>query len=119
THRSAHEAPGMKDDFEHSRERWLKQEYLRIEQTGFGTGSQGHAIRRRYRDPLAKILTADRHGHRHREIWRSLKDAGLVGRQARTALLVDRLLTMGITAAAGEGIGVDKGGIKNFRDEAI
>ena len=109
----------MMDDREHSRERWLKQEYFRIEQTGFGTGSQGHAIRRRYSDQLAKILTADRHGHRHREIWRALKDAGLVGEQARTALLVDRLLTVGITAAAGDGIGVDKDGIKNFRDQAI
>src|SRR5215469_15585318 len=110
----ADEAPGMQDDIEHSRNRWLDQEELRTKLTGFGTNRQGRAILRKYRDPLAKLLDADRRHPRNREIWRALKDADLVGEQAQTALFIDRLLTMGITAAAGYGIGVDDDGIKNF-----
>jgi len=109
----------MQDDIEHSRNRWLDQEELRTKLTGFGTNRQGRAILRKYRDPIAKLLDADRRHPRNREIWRALKDADLVGEQAQTALFIDRLLTMGITAAAGYGIGVDDDGIKNFRDQAI
>jgi hypothetical protein len=38
----------MKDDFEHSRGRWLDQDELRANLTGWGTNRQGHAIRRKY-----------------------------------------------------------------------
>jgi DNA-directed RNA polymerase len=98
----------MKDDFEHSRGRWLDQEELRAKLTGWGTSRQGHAIRRKYRDQLAELLDADRRHPRNREIWVALKDVD-----------PDVMLSNGITAAAADGIGVDETGIKKFRDQAI
>ena len=98
----------MKDDFEHSRGRWYDQEELRAKLTGWGTNRQGHAIRRKYREQLAQVLAADRRRPRNREIWAALKDVD-----------PDVMLANGITAAAGEGIGTDDDGIKNFRDQAI
>jgi DNA-directed RNA polymerase len=109
----------MQDDFEHSRNRWLDQEEVRTKLTGFGTNRQGRAIRRKYRDPLAKFLADDRRRPHHKEIWRALKDAGLIGEQALMVRFIDRLLLMGVTAAADERVGADKDGIKNFRDQAI
>src|SRR5215831_10769304 len=109
----------MQDDIERSRDRWLDQEEVRTELTGFGTNRQGHAIIRKYRDPLANLLAADRRRPHHKEIWRALKDAGLIGEQARMVRFIDHLLAMGITAAADERVGLDKDGIKNFRDQAI
>jgi DNA-directed RNA polymerase, mitochondrial len=99
----------MKDDFEHSRGRWLDQEDLLAKLTGWGTTRQGHAIRRQYRDQLESIIAADRRDPRNRDLRRAL----------RHGLNVDHLLAMGITAAAGAGIGVNDDGIKNFRDQAI
>ena len=95
-------------DLDHSRDRWLDQEEVRADLTGHGTTRQGQAIVRKYRDQLAKLLKADRRRARDKELALALKD-----------LSVDRLLTMGVTAAAGDGVGVDKAGIKNFRDQAI
>jgi hypothetical protein len=54
------------------------------------------------------VLAADRRHPRNREIWAALKDVD-----------PDVMLANGITAAAGEGIGTDDDGIKNFRDQAI
>ena len=45
-YRHACEAPGMQDDIEHSRNRWLDQEELRARLTGWGTNRQGLAILR-------------------------------------------------------------------------
>jgi hypothetical protein len=98
----------MQDDFEHSRNRWLDQDELRAKLTGWGTNRQGHAIRGKYRDQLAQLLAADRRHPRNREIWAALKDVD-----------PDVMLANGITAAGGDGIGVDDDGIKNFRDQAI
>jgi DNA-directed RNA polymerase len=95
-------------DLEHSRNRWLDQEEVRAGLTGHGTTRQGQAIVRKYRDALAKLMLADRRRARDKALAHALR-----------GLSVDRLLTMGITAAAGDGIGVDDDGIKNFRDQAI
>src|SRR6516164_6011505 len=104
----------MKDDVDHSRERWLKQEQLRANLTGLGLNHEGHAIRRKYRGQLKRQLDADRRQRRNMEIWRALKDAGLVGIDIRTDQFVDRLLGMGLTAAADERVGVDDDGIKKL-----
>jgi DNA-directed RNA polymerase len=109
----------MKDDVDHSRERWLKQEQLRANLTGLGLNHEGHAIRRKYRGQLKRQLDADRRQRRNMEIWRALKDAGLVGIDIRTDQFVDRLLGMGLTAAADERVGVDDDGIKKLRGQAL
>jgi hypothetical protein len=109
----------IQHDIDRSRDRWLDQEDARAKLTGFGTTRQGRAIIRKYRDPLAELLAADRHQPHHKEIWRALKDAGRIGEQAQTDRFIDLLLTMGITAVADERVGLDKDGIKNFRDQAI
>jgi hypothetical protein len=98
----------MQDDFERSRGRWLDQEDLRASLTGHGTTRQGHAIRRKYRS-LAELIAADRR--------RRTSDKALM--RALKGVDIDRLLVMGITAAAGDGIGVDGDGVKNFRDQAL
>jgi len=109
----------MQDDFEHSRGRWLDQEELRAKLTGWGTNRQGHALRRKYRPRFEQRLAADRRRPHHKEIWRALKDAGCIGTDLSTEQFLDRLMVMGITAAADDGIGVDDDGIKNFADQAI
>src|SRR5262249_4191728 len=109
----------MQDDFEHSRGRWLDQEELRAKLTGWRTNRQGHALRRRYYPRFEQRLAADRRRPHHKEIWRALKDAGRIGTDISTGQFLDRLLVMGITAAAGDGIGVDDDGIKNLTDQAI
>jgi DNA-directed RNA polymerase len=106
-------------DIDRSLNRWLDQEEACKELTGFGTTRQGRAIIGKYRDPLDKLLAADRHQPHHKEIWRALKDAGRMGEQAQTDRFTDRLLTLGIIAAADERVGLDKDGTKNFRDQAI
>src|SRR5262249_24653092 len=95
-------------DLDHSRDRSLGQEDVRADLTGHGTNRQGKAIVRKYRNELEKLLRADRRRARDKALAHALR-----------GLSVDRLLTMGITAAAGDGIGVDDDGIKNFRDQAI
>ena len=109
----------MQDDFEHSRNRWLNQDELRAKLTGWGTSPTGHAIRRKYRPRFKQRLADDRRRPRNKDIWRALKDAGVVGTEIATDQFIDRLIVMGITAAAGEGIGVDKDGIRNVRDQAL
>src|SRR5262249_6159414 len=109
----------MQDDFERSRNRWLDQDNLRAKLTGWGTSPTGHAIRRKYRARFEQRLAADRRRPHHKEIWRALKDAGRIGTDFATGQFLDRLMVMGITAAAGEGIGVDDDGIKNRTDQAI
>jgi DNA-directed RNA polymerase, mitochondrial len=56
-------------------------------------------------------------GRNTAEIGRFLIDKALP--RAMKGIDIDRLLVMGITAAAGDGIGVDKDGVKNFRDQAL
>ena len=80
----------MKDDFEHSRGRWLDQEELRAKLTGWGTNRQGHAIRRKYRPRFEQRLAADRRRPDHKEIWRALRAAGRIG----TDLSTDQFLTV-------------------------
>ena len=109
----------MQDDFERSRNRWLDQDELRAKLTGWGTSPTGHAIRRKYRARFEQRLAADRRRPHHKEIWRALKDAGRIGTDFATGQFLDRLMVMGITAAAGEGIGVDKDGTRTFRDQAL
>ena len=99
-------------DLEHSRDRWLDQEEMRAGLTGHGTNRQGQAIRRKYRDQFAKLLRADPRLARDKALASALKDLSF-------DRLVDRLMELGTTAAAGDGIGVDRDGIKNFRDQAI
>ena len=109
----------MKDDFEHSRRRWLDQDELRANLTGWGTNRQGHAIRRKYRPRFEQRLAADRRRPDHKEIWCALRAAGRIGTDLSTDQFLDRLMVMGIAAAAGDGIGVDDDGIKNFTDQAV
>ena len=90
-------------DFEHSRNRWLDQDELRAKLTGWGTSNTGQAIRRKYRPRFEQRLAADRRRPQHKEIWRALKDAGRIGTDLATGQFLDRLMVMGITAAAGEG----------------
>ena len=98
----------MQDDFERSRDRWLDQEELRASLTGFGTNRQGQAIYRKHRERLGFIVANRDRPTSDKALARALKDVDL-----------DRLLVMGITAAAGDGIGVDKEGVRNFRDQAL
>src|SRR5262249_49759003 len=109
----------MQDDFEHSRNRWLDQDELRSKLTGWGTSPTGHAIRRKYRPRFEQRLAADRRRPHHKDIWRALKDAGRIGTDLATDQFLDRLMVMGITAAAGGGIGVNKDGVKTVRDQAL
>src|SRR5262249_40878412 len=109
----------MQDDFEHSRNRWLDQDELRSKLTGWGTSPTGHAIRRKYRPRFEQRLAADRRRPHHKDIWRALKDAGRIGTDLATDQFLDRLMVMGITAAAGDGIGVNKDGVKTVRDQAL
>ena len=96
----------MKDDFEHSRGRWLDQDELRAKLTGWGTNRQGHAIRRKYRPRFEQRLAAGRRRPDHKEIWCALRAAGRIGTDLFDGSVPDRLMVMGITAA-GDGIGVD------------
>jgi len=118
-YRHAYGAPECETIFEHSRNRWLNQDELRAKLTGWGTSPTGHAIRRKYRPRFKQRLADDRRRPRNKDIWRALKDAGIVGTEIATDQFIDRLIVMGITAAAGEGIGVDKDGIRNVRDQAL
>src|SRR5262249_25226757 len=82
----------MQNDFEHSRNRWLDQDELRAKLTGWGTSPTGHAIRRKFRPRFGQRLAADRAHHRHKEIWRALKDAGRIGTDLATGHFLDRAL---------------------------
>src|SRR5262249_19764210 len=95
------------------------QDELRAKLTGWGTSRQGHAIRRKYRPRFEQRLAADRRRPDHKEIWRALRAAGRIGTELSTDQFLDRLMVMGITAAADDVIGVDDDGIKNFTDQAI
>jgi DNA-directed RNA polymerase len=108
----------MQDDFERSRGRWLDQEEIRTRLTGFGTNRQGRAILRKYRKELVSRLRADRRQPHHKEIWRALRDAGLVGAEIVTARFTDILFIMGITAAAGDGV-YENDSTNRLRDQAI
>ena len=108
----------MQDDIEHSRNRWLDQEELRARLTGWGTNRQGLAILRKYRDQLVSRLKADRRRPHHKEIWRALKAAGVVGTEIDTARFTDILFIMGVTAAASDGV-YENDSTNRFRDQAI
>ena len=63
----------------------------------------------------------------HHDLWRhrgereswARRRLGRIGTDLSTDQFLDRLMVMGIAAAAGDSIGVDDDGIKNFTDQAV
>ena len=98
-------------DFHHSVQRVVGNEESRAKATGFGTTRQGQAIAAQYLTQLASLISADRtSGRRDKVVWRVLKDLDD---------LALRLLIAGISVCAGDHIGTNAVGQKNFRDVAL
>ena len=108
----------MKDEYEHSLKRWLDRDAWRARTTGLGTSPTGRALLRKYRKELVSRLKADRQQFHHKEIWRALKDAGVVGTEIATVRFTDILFIMGVTAAAGAGV-YENDTTNRLRDQAI
>jgi hypothetical protein len=106
----------MKSDFDpwdYSLRRVAEGEQHRADETGFATNKQGRAIVRRYREPLAEGIRADRkNGRRDLAVWGALKGAD-------DQTLAFHLLTAGVNVCANVGLGVDDDGQKNYRDIAL
>jgi DNA-directed RNA polymerase, mitochondrial len=102
----------MSTDFDRSVERVARSEEQRARTTGFGTTKQGQALVRKYRGQLADRIGEERAYGRNKAAWRALRgtnddDLGV------------RLLVAGISVCADDGLGVDRDGEKNLRDQAL
>ena len=102
----------MDNDLNRSAERIADSEETRARSSGFGTIKQGRAIERQFREQLTDVIMANRKApaRRERAVWAALRGIEI-------ADLTLRLLTAGVTVAAG--LGVDDDGDKNFRDIAL
>jgi DNA-directed RNA polymerase, mitochondrial len=102
----------MDNDLNRSAERIADSEETRARSSGFGTTKQGRAIERQFREQLTDVIMANRKApaRRERAVWAALRGIEI-------ADLTLRLLTAGVTVAAG--LGVDDDGDKNFRDIAL
>jgi hypothetical protein len=69
----------MKSDFDpwdYSVRRVAESEQHQADETGFATNRQGRAIVRRYREPLAAGIAANRvYSRRDLDVWGALRDA--------------------------------------------
>jgi DNA-directed RNA polymerase len=100
-------------DFDRSLERFADSEEQRKRAAGFGATKQGQALARKYLDPLADKIAADRAQPRDRAVWQVLKDFD-------NETLAHSLLINGISVAEKySALGTDEDGLKNFRDQAL
>jgi hypothetical protein len=80
----------METDLQRSADRIANSEEQRAKLTGFGTNKQGRAITRRYYEPLADAIEANRAAPaiRERQVWTAIKDISID--DLATRLLVRR-----------------------------
>src|SRR5262249_35121577 len=86
-----------------------RSEKSRARVTGDGTTRQGRALCRKYSPQLADRIAADPALPSDRKPWSALKDI-------EDGEIAARLMTAGISVAAGERLSIDRDGHKNFRD---
>jgi DNA-directed RNA polymerase len=100
-------------DRDRSLDRLVRSEEQRAQIAGFGTTKQGRALARQYVERLADSIGQERTTGRPKPVWKALRgikddeDLGI------------RLLVAGISVCAGDALGADADGEKNFRDIAL